>query len=275
MRDRHECCDVYWINEDLTMRFYYFSLFSWMAYAVVVFIAIALLWLLWTKMLKLKIRNPVFWGLVAAIIVGPWGEELWIAYNFDRLCRKDAGVFINKTVEVDGYYNDTGTVTRLVGGPPYKFIESPERDGGFRRVERASDEEKARALAWYAQKNAGKQPAENDWVTQPVSDRVQVTVEVSTGYAWRITKLDKPTARYQYKTLNSHTPVAYQVKRFEDVVIDNQTGEVLGRYTNYYRGPYWFYISLGVETIPCEETEADVRKHGTLSVFALTLRPSK
>lgn len=256
------------------MRFYYFSVFSWILYGVVSVIALALFWALWTKLLKLKTANPVYWVLVAAILAGPWAEELWIAYNFDSLCRKDAGVFVNKTVEVDGYYNDTGTVTRIVGGPDYKFIESPEGNGGYRRVERASEEEKARALAWYAEKNPGKQSAANAWITHSVSDRAQVIVEMNTGYAWRIRRLDKPTARYHYKTLNSHTPAAHRIKRFEDVVIDNQTGEVLGRYTNYYRGPYWFFISLGTPTIPCEETQAETRKYGSL-IYPVVLKPSK
>jgi len=246
------------------MRFYYFSVFSWMAYAVFVVIAIVLLWLVWTKLLGLKVRGPVYWILVAVIVVGPWGEEFWIAYNFGQLCRKDAGVFIYKTVEVDGYYDATGTVTRIVGGPPYKFIESPDGKGKYRRVERATEVEKARALAWYAENRPGMQPNKNEWITQPVDEKVRVVVEPDTGYAWRVTRLDKPTARFQYRTVNSHTPVAHRVKRFEDVVVDEETGAVIGRYVNYYRGPYWFFISLGAPTIPCEEAQAGTRKYGSL-----------
>jgi len=257
------------------VRFYYFSIFSWMLYPTLAAIGLTLLWALWTKVLKLKIANPVYWVLVAAILVGPWVEELWIAYNFDRLCRKDAGVFINKTVEVDGYYNQTGAgMSRIVGGPTYKFVEVPDGTGGYRRIEHATTEEKARAIAKYVENHKGKQPDEKEWFTQQISEDVQVTVEMNTGYAWRITKLDKSTARYQYKTLNSHTPVAHQIKRFEDVVVDNQTGDVLGRYVNYYRGAYWFFISLGRPTIPCEETEAGTRKHGTL-IYREVLKPLK
>lgn len=254
------------------MRFYYFSLFSWMAWALYGAIAIAVLSLLWAKLLKLRFRNPVYWILVAAVLVAPWGEELWIAYTFDRLCRKDAGVFIDKTVEVDGYYNDTGKITRLANSP-YKFIESRDDGGKFRRVERATEQEKADALAWY-RKTKDKEPDEREWFTRPVSEDTRIVVEMDTGNAWRVTKLDKPSAQYQFKTLNSHTPVAHQVKRFEDVVVDNKTGEVLGRYTNYYRGPYWFFLSLGTSTIPCAETQAATRQYGSL-IYSAVLKPSK
>ncbi len=255
------------------MRFYYVSLLSWAVYVVYGAIAIALLSLLWRKFLRLTFRNPAYWALAVTILIAPWIEELWIAYNFDRLCRKDAGMFINKTVEVDGYYNDTGTINRLVGGPPYKFIEAPEGDGKYRRVERATEQEKLAAMAWYSE-SKGKLP-EKEWITHLVSKDTRIVVEMDTGYAWRITRLDKPTARYHYKTINSHTSVGHEIKQFENVVIDTHGGEMLGRYTNYYRGPYWFFISLGAPTIPCAETESDVRARGTLSVDALTLKPSK
>jgi len=216
------------------MRFYYFSLFSWMVYAVYGLIAIALISLLWTKLLKLKLRNPGYWILTAVALVAPWSEELWISYNFDQLCRKDAGIVINKTIEVDGFYDDTTHWWRqLKESSKYTFVESRDSaDGTYWRVERDGD---------------------------------QV----------RHFRIEKPTARYQYKRGDNHTPVAHEIKRFENTVVDSQTGDVLGRYTNYRRGPYWFFISLGAPTIPCEEAEAGVRKHGTLSVFALTLKPSK
>jgi hypothetical protein len=193
------------------MRFYYFSLFSWLAYAIVVAVVLPLLWLVWTRILKLKTANPTFWVLIAAIVVGPWVEELWIAYNFDRLCRKDAGAFINRTVEVDGFYDDTRQWWRQLQESGYQFVESRE----------------------YGTKNY--------W-------RVELL-----GGGVRHFKIDQPTARYHYRTVNNAMPVAHQIKRFEDVVLDNQTGEILGRYTNYTRGAYWFFISLDRPIIECVE----------------------
>jgi hypothetical protein len=254
------------------MRFYYFSLFSWMAYGVVCIVALVLLWVLWRKLFKQRITNPVFLVLVAAILVLPWAEELWIAYNFDRLCRKDAGVFINKTVEVEGYYNDTGTITRIVGGPPYKFIESPEGNSKYRRVEHASEEEKTHALAWYAEKNPRKQPADTEWITQPVTGNVQVTVEVNTGYAWRITKLDKPTARYHYRQPHSHTPVAHEITKIERIVVDSQTGDVLARETKYARQAYWFFIHLDAPVMLCPGPQ-EATSPSVGSVYNAVLKP--
>jgi len=215
------------------MRFYYFSIFSWMAYAAVATLVIVLLWLIWTRAFKLSLKSPLYWGLVAAILVLPWSEELWIARNFDQLCRKDAGVFVHKTVEVDGFYDDTKHWWRQLAESQYRFVESRDpTTNKLWRVERAGEEV-------------------------------------------RHFSIEKRTARYEFKRINVHTPVAHQIKRFEDVVTDTQTGEVIGRYVNYYRGPFWFWASLGVPTIPCVETESAVRKYGTLSMYALTLLPEK
>jgi len=194
------------------MRFYYFSVFSWMAYGLYLVLVVGALSALWSKAFNLKLANPVYWILVAAITIGPWSEELWIAYNFDYLCRKDAGVFINKTVEVDGFYDDTTHWWRQLAESKYKFVESKDYiDKTLWRVERAGDE-------------------------------------------IRHFRIDKPTARYHYKRVDVHTPVAHQIKRFENVVVDSQSGEVLARYTDYSRGPYWFFISLGTASIECRET---------------------
>lgn len=236
------------------MRFYYFSLFSWIAYGVVVSVAIVLLWLVWTKLLTLPLKNPVYWLFVAAILVAPWSEELWIAYRFDQLCRKDAGLMIKKTVKVDGFYDDTGVLTRLVGRP-YEFVESPDGQGRYKRIERASKEEKAKALAWYSGTHPGLAPPRNAWITQPISDRVRVVVEPDTGHAWHITTIDQPTARYWYKRVDNHTRVAHQIRRFQNAVFDSQTGELLARYMEYTRGPYWFFIGLDAPSIECVEAK--------------------
>jgi hypothetical protein len=233
------------------MRFYFFSLLSWIAWVVYGVIAVALVSLLWTKLLKLRLRNPGYWVLVAAILIAPWVEELWIANNFDRLCSKDAGIFINKIVEADGYYDGTRKITRLVGRPPFKFIESADDGGRYRRVEHATGKEKADALAWY-QKTKEKQPGEKEWFTRPVSDDVRVVVEMDTGHAWRVTTLDKPTARYMYTAPQQSTPIGYKIRKTERTVTDSQTQEVLARETLYARDAYWFFIALGAPVMLCQ-----------------------
>jgi hypothetical protein len=260
------------------MRFYYFSLFSWMAYVVLASIGIVLLWFLWTKALRLKVSNPVYWVLLVAIVVAPWTEELWIAYNFDRLCRKDAGVFINKTVEVDGFYDDTtGWGPRQLSESGYRFMESKDILAGGRlmRVERAGDAMRDRAIAWYTEKNPDKPRPDGQVIVQPISEREQVVVSPNGVDAWQVRFYVKVSARYHYKrTVASGTPVAHRITRSEDVVVDNETSEVLGRYADYGRGPYWFFISLGAPTIPCEETLAGTRKYGSL-IYRAVLKPSK
>lgn len=225
------------------MGFYYISIFS----IVPLGIAYGLLALIYWGVVRASrgtpARKTILSVVGAVFLVLPVGEELWIAWNFGQAC-KEAGTFIYKKVPVDGYYNDTGTITRIVGGPSYGFIESRESNGQFRRVERANDEEKARALEWYAERNAGKQKGGGEWITQSVSDRVQVTVETNTGYAWRITKLDRPTARYRYLHPHSHTPVAQKVVKHERLVVDSERNQILGRELSYGRHAPWFFIGL-------------------------------
>lgn len=254
------------------MRFYYISIFSWLAYAAVAFVAIVLLWLLWTKLLKLKTRNPVYWILVTTVLVLPWAEELWIAYSFDRLCHKDAGVFIKRTVSVDGFYDSTlRSAYELTKAGRYKFVEQPTDDRrGIERVELASNAEKAHALAWYAERNPGKERPKDRSVFYPVNETETIAVLPNGVDAWKVTKLDKPTARYHYKRTDFHAPVAHQIKRFENAVVDVQSGEVLGRHTTYSRGPYWFIISLDVPTIECREL-----KGKDVFVYPYVLEPAK
>jgi hypothetical protein len=246
-----------------------------MAYAVVAAIGILILSLLWTKLTKLNPSHPVFWVLVAAIIVGPWVEEFWIAYNFDRLCKKDAGLFINKVVEVDGFYDSTlRSAYELTSAGRYKFAEHPTEDRkGTERVEPATATERERALAWYAERNPGRERPNDRSVFYPLNEKQTIAVLPNGIDAWKVTRLEKPTARHRYRTINSHTPVAHRITRFEDVVDDVQTGEVLGRYVNYYRGAFWFFISLDAPTIPCEETRAGIRQYGSL-IYGAVLRPA-
>lgn len=254
------------------MRFYYISIFSWMVYAAVALVAIVLLWLLWTRLFKLKTKNPVYWALIAAILVGPWVEELWIAYNFDRLCRKDAGVFINKTVEVDGFYDDTtGWGPRQLSESRYRFMESRDiLTGRLIRVDQADDNARQETLRWYSEKNPGKERAKDAFVVRQVNDREQIAVAPDGTAAWRVNVIDKPTAQYHYRRVDSHRPTAHGVKRFENSVLDNRTGEVLARYTDYSRGPYWFFISMGAPSVECAET-----KGKDPIVYRAALKPPK
>jgi hypothetical protein len=254
------------------MRFYYMSIFSLVFIAVIYAVAIFLA----SKLLGKKFKGIVAWVVIAAILIAPWTEELWIAYNFGQLCRKDAGIFINKTVEVDGFYDSTMRSAYENTKPGrYRFVEHATEDRhGFERVQRATEEERLRALAWYAENNPGKGRPKDRSIFQPLSEKEVVAVLPNDMDAWRITKLDKPTARYHYRNVDLLRPVSHQIDRVEDVVVDVQTGDVLGRYVNYYRGPYWFFIHLSRPTIPCEETQVATRKYGSL-IYPKVLIPVK
>lgn len=210
------------------MRFYYISIFSILLLGLIYLIGTGLLtWFgLW-----LRKRWKRAWMLMVPLFLllyaGPVAEEFWIAWNFGQLCQKDAGIFIYKTVDAEGFYDDTTHWWRQLAESNYQFVESRDNIyGGLWRVERD-------------------------------------------GKEVRHFKIDHPTARYQHRRLAWHTPVSHEVKRFENVVIDIQANEVLGRYVDYYRGAPWFFIALDRPTIPCVETERDTRKYGTISIDAL------
>jgi hypothetical protein len=252
------------------MRFYYISILSWMVYAAVAFIAIVLLWILWTRLFKLQTKNPVYWVLVAAVLLGPWVEELWIAYNFDRLCRKDAGVSIRKTVEVEGFYDHTsGWGARQVSQSQYLFMESRDiLTDRLLRVERADDSARDSALRWYSERNPGIERSKDVFLVRQVGDREQIVVVPDGLTAWRVNVIDKPTARYHYTAhwSGEAIPVAHKIKREDASVVDTHTGEVLAMYVGYARDPYWFFISAGAPTVACEETKG---KHSLIYRDAL------
>ncbi len=120
------------------MRFYYISLFSLILLGLIyVFGTMFLVWL--GK--KLKSRWDGAWKVMAPLFlllyIGPIAEELWIAWNFGQLCKKDAGIYVHQTVEVDGFYDDTTHWWRQLAESDYQFVESRDNTfGGLYRVER-------------------------------------------------------------------------------------------------------------------------------------------
>jgi hypothetical protein len=124
------------------MRFYYISIFSILLLGLIYLIGTGVLtWFgLW-----LRKRWKRAWMLMVPLFLllyaGPLAEEFWIAWNFGELCRKDAGLFIYKTVEVDGFYDDTTHWWRQLAESNYQFVESRDNTyGGLWRVERDGKE---------------------------------------------------------------------------------------------------------------------------------------
>ena len=111
------------------MRFYYMSIFSLIFLVVLYAVILGIFWFVWSRVLKRKFRGPVVWSVVVAVLVAPWLEEFWIVYNFGQLCRKDAGIFIRKTVEVDGYFDATAGLLKIHDPLPKPTSESFDQRG--------------------------------------------------------------------------------------------------------------------------------------------------
>ena len=237
------------------MGFYYLSIFSLFLIAAIYAVAIGAFWLVWARLLGRKFTGPAVWVVVAAIVIAPWVEELWIAYHFGQAC-KEAGTFIYKKVQVDGFYDDTtGWGPRQLAESKYRFVESKDvLYKALSRVERADDVSRDRALAWYADKNRGKQRPKDLYVVHPVSDKEQIVVSSNGVDAWSVTKIVRPTARYHYIWPNPYgARVAHKVGKSERIVIDTETKEEpIARYTGFGRRPPWFWIGLDRPAFACD-----------------------
>ena len=258
------------------MRFYYVSLFSLILLGLIyIFGTMFLVWLGKT----LRKRWDGAWKLMVPLFlllyIGPIAEELWISWNFGQLCKKDAGIFIYKTVEVEGFYHSTAAALDLVRPGRYKFIETDDQYGdGAKRLEFGDEQLRKEAIARYEEQNPGKLAADRDYIRVDMDEKTQALVYPTRGESWRITKLEQPTSRYHYKELASHLPVSHQVKKFERVVLDSEADEIVGRYLNYRRGAPWFFIALDRPTMPCDNTENDTRKYGSV-IYHAVLKPLK
>jgi hypothetical protein len=158
------------------------------------------IWLLRKTNLVLK-PGPFKWaalGLLGVVLaVLPVGDDAYIQWHFNRLCR-DAGLHYEKRIAVDGFYDSTmRSGYELLEKAGFRFIEHWDRiNGKIERVERVGGE-------------------------------------------WRVTVLDRPTARYHYKDSSQHDFVALQVTKYEAVILDTETAKVVGRRTIYTRYPGW------------------------------------
>lgn len=198
------------------MRFYDINLQSLVFVGLIYFFGTSLLVRLGKK------YSPRFKGVWHAMLplflflyAGPVAEEFWVAWNFGQLCKKDAGIFVNKTVEVEGFY-DASVVLPI----RYTNFASESinyyRMGGYRYVEFGLDQPPGRA-------------------------RKVVHIEKVDG-VWKSKVLDRPMSRYYYRQSHRGTNVSHKINKVERVVIDSETAEVLARETKYRRSPPWFYV---------------------------------
>jgi len=123
------------------MAFYYTSLFS----IVPLGLAYGFLALLFAGAVRatrgVRGRGAILSVLGFVFLLLPVGEEFLIAWNFGQAC-KEAGTFINKKVQVEGFYDDTSHWWRqLKENSNYQFVESRDQSNGtLWRVERHGEE---------------------------------------------------------------------------------------------------------------------------------------
>ena len=220
------------------MRFCYISIISVIMLAIIYFVGTALLVLLGSWLRK---RWSKAWIAMAPLFLllytAPVAEEFWIAWNFGQLCRKDAGIFIHKVVEGEGFYDATRSTHDGPRNP--QAIEEYEKSG----------------YSFYEKKfrNTGK----------------IVRVEKFNG-VWTPTVLDRPTARYHYRWPHSHSRVGHKVVKHERVVVDSMSGDVLGRDLEYGRKAPWFFIGLDRPLMLCPE-QHPLTKYG--AIYNQVLKP--
>ena len=253
------------------MGFYYFSLFSWMLFAI--YFAVAA-----TFIIKVCEANKLskYWkaGLLSVAFIAPWAEELRIAYNFGQLCRKDAGKFIYKTVEVDGYYDDNAASLALVRSGRYRFIESPGNNRiGYIRLTLGDPEFARAAMDKYNQQNPRMDASKQDYIRANLDETTSALVYPRQGVSWRITKIEKPTARYHYSKDLYGVQVGHKVYRQEYRVADSVANEILGRFVVYSRRAYWFYIGLDSPSLACDGPNSRAGRLHRLLIEEEVLKP--
>ncbi|HXF65552.1 MAG TPA: hypothetical protein VNK67_02480 [Burkholderiales bacterium] len=234
------------------MGFYYFNVLSIFPLGIAYGFLLLLFWGI-ARLTRGVPGRKALLGIVGAVFfVLPVAEELWIAWNFGQAC-KEAGTFIYKKVQVEGFYDSTmrsAYENTKPGG--YQFVEHATADRkGIERVERADDEARAQALAWYAEKNPGQELPKNKSVIYPVSDREQIVVFPNGVEAWRVTRLEHPTARYHYRTPRAHIAVSHKLTVIEKVVTDTQNNEPIARQLIYARKAPWYFVSLDAPVKLC------------------------
>lgn len=257
------------------MGFYYISIFSIVPLGIAYALLLLVLWGIARLTRGMPGRRTLLAVVGVVFLVLPVAEELWIAWNFGQAC-KEAGTFIYKKVKVEGFYDDTtGWGPRQLAASKYQFVES--RDVLYKklsRVERADDVSRDRALAWYAEKNPGKERSKDLFVIHPVNDSEQVAVSPNGVDAWRITKLDRPTARFHYKFEDRGMEAAHKVIKSGAVVIDSESNHPIARYTSYGRGPSWFYVGLDVPAFACDAPGRWPLTKNSLLVYREVLIPA-
>lgn len=237
-------------SSDLAL--YYTSVLSVIPLTLAYFVLLLLFWVIVRLTRGLRMHALLLAPVGAVFLVLPVAEELWIAWNFAQAC-KQAGTFISKKVQVDGFYDDTGASLELVRSGAYRFVEGPSEKGAV-RVSLGNPEFMEEALERFRRENPGRDPSQQSVLRIKLDEKTEALVYPKRGDSWRLVYLDRPTARYHYKWPDLDSVVAYKVRKTEKVVIDTEKGEVIARDTVFGREPPWFFFALlrDVPTFACD-----------------------
>lgn len=192
-----------------------FGLFDYIIIAVFYALAATLLLLAWLWPRRWRYWKLLIVPVAAAVLIAPWADEMWIAWRFGQLC-KDAGVHVYQEVKTDGYYDATTT--------------------GWSKSEVVTD---VRAIAEY-EKAGFRFRERNTSVSGHAPGKISHLEKQPDG-AWRVTVIDRPTARYHYKFADprQEVPVGLKIEKREVLVVDTQTNDVIAREIGYNRYPAW------------------------------------
>ncbi|MBQ0713512.1 MAG: hypothetical protein KBT53_11175 [Porticoccus sp.] len=145
-----------------------------------------------------------------------------------RLCEKDAGLTIYKTVEADGYYNTTGRIDLV--NSQYRFFEyCDESPSQFDSIPVPGCYRLTKVNRDSGQCHDGIDQSLSRFIVEPYPEFLE-------QYCIAVKKIDKPEARYAYNEQldiwlanNKHS----EFIRTEVFVEDRASQEVLGQYISY------------------------------------------
>lgn len=231
------------------MSFYYISIFSLIPLAIAYAVLIVVFAFLGYLTRGAPGRKTILGGVGAIFLLLPVSEELWIAWNFGRAC-KQAGTFIHKQVQADGFYDASGGgALELVQSGGYQFIESRTRRG-VTRITAGDEQFLKEAIQRFAEANTGRDPWKEDVLRVSFDAQTEALVYPKKAASWKVTQLNAPTARYHYAS-SHHTHVMHKVVKHEAMVSDTSTKEILGTELKYGRKEPWFFVGLDAPVKLC------------------------
>lgn len=171
--------------------------------------------------------KPVLAVVVPIVLVLPWAEELWIAWNFAKLC-EGAGVHVTRKVEVAGFYDATmRTGYELIDRYGYQFMEHPSRgDGKIEHIEKTG----------------------NDWKVTKLDQ-------------------PEARFHYRFSDPRQEVLIKWKIEKIEKQILDSKTDEIIATDTRFNRWPntiewQWVrFFGLGLTFCygPVDEPEKQIR----------------